>query len=324
MPSLSRSFGRVMSWSKWVDMGVSIESRPHVLRDYALLADGERGALIGPRGDVAWMCAPRWDSDAVFSSLIGGGGVYTVTPTVERFVWGGYYKDRSLIWHSRWTTTIGVIECREALAFPGDRSTAVVLRRVMAVDGEAEVRVCLDVRAGFGRERMETISNRGGVWLTRSGPLHIRWSTGAGVRKSRDGSLSMVLRVPPGTHHDLVLEVSDHPVNHSPVEASSAWEATEAAWARAIPDLDDTLAPRDARHAYTVLQGLTSSGGGMAAAATMSLPERAEAGRNYDYRYAWIRDQCYAGQAVAAAEPIRYSTTPWPSSAGGYSRTDLP
>ena len=33
----------------------------------------------------------------------------------------------------------------------------------------------------------------------------------------------------------------------------------------------------------------------MVAAATTSLPERAQAGRNYDYRYAWIRDQCYAG-----------------------------
>jgi GH15 family glucan-1,4-alpha-glucosidase len=33
----------------------------------------------------------------------------------------------------------------------------------------------------------------------------------------------------------------------------------------------------------------------------MSLPERARRGRNYDYRYCWIRDQCYAGQAVAAA-----------------------
>ena len=31
---------------------------PHVLREYALLADGERGALVGPRGDVAWLCAP--------------------------------------------------------------------------------------------------------------------------------------------------------------------------------------------------------------------------------------------------------------------------
>jgi GH15 family glucan-1,4-alpha-glucosidase len=39
----------------------------------------------------------------------------------------------------------------------------------------------------------------------------------------------------------------------------------------------------------------------MVAAATTSLPERAEAGRNYDYRYAWIRDQCYVGQAAAVS-----------------------
>jgi NAD(P)-dependent dehydrogenase (short-subunit alcohol dehydrogenase family) len=31
-------------------------------REYALIADGERGAVLGPRGDVAWMCFPRWDS----------------------------------------------------------------------------------------------------------------------------------------------------------------------------------------------------------------------------------------------------------------------
>ena len=54
--------------------------RPQVLRDYALLADGERGALIGPQGDLAWLCCPRWDSDAVFSTLIGGAGCYALTP----------------------------------------------------------------------------------------------------------------------------------------------------------------------------------------------------------------------------------------------------
>ena len=42
----------------------------------------------------------------------------------------------------------------------------------------------------------------------------------------------------------------------------------------------------------------------MVAAATMSLPERAGQGRNYDYRYVWIRDQCFAGQAVAGAGPL--------------------
>jgi hypothetical protein len=48
---------------------------PHALRDYALLADGERGVLVGPRGDFAWMCFPRWHDDAVFSALIGGSAV---------------------------------------------------------------------------------------------------------------------------------------------------------------------------------------------------------------------------------------------------------
>ena len=63
----------------------------------------------------------------------------------------------------------------------------------------------------------------------------------------------------------------------------------------------DTGADRDARHAYAVLSGSRARRGGMVAAATTSLPERARQGRNYDYRYVWVRDQCYAGQAVAAA-----------------------
>ena len=55
---------------------------PHVLREYALLADGERGVLLSPRGDYTWMCFPRWDSDACFATLIGGQGTYAVTPQV--------------------------------------------------------------------------------------------------------------------------------------------------------------------------------------------------------------------------------------------------
>ncbi|HEX8934687.1 MAG TPA: trehalase-like domain-containing protein, partial [Pseudonocardiaceae bacterium] len=129
---------------------------PHVLREYALLADGERGVLVGPQGDFAWMCAPRWDSDAVFSSLIGGQGIYAVTPA-ERHVWGGYYEDGSLIWRSRWTTTSGIIECREALAFPGDRHRAVILRRIIAVQGDARVHVLLEPSARFGRARMREL-----------------------------------------------------------------------------------------------------------------------------------------------------------------------
>jgi GH15 family glucan-1,4-alpha-glucosidase len=77
---------------------------PRVLREYALVADGERGALIGPDGSVAWLCAPRWDSPAAFSGLLGGVGRYTVTPAGRWHVWGGYYETGSLIWRSRWVS----------------------------------------------------------------------------------------------------------------------------------------------------------------------------------------------------------------------------
>jgi GH15 family glucan-1,4-alpha-glucosidase len=277
---------------------------PRVLREYALLADGERGVLVGPRGDCAWMCAPRWDSDAAFSTLIGGGGLYAVTPTDDRFVWGGYYEEGSLIWHSRWVTTTGIIECREALAFPGDPHTAVLLRRVTALKGAARVRVVLDARAGFGRKAMSDLEQDAGIWTGRSGPLRVRWSGGREASHRREEALVVELELPEGAHHDLVLEISEEAFAGQSIEADVAWEATGAAWSAAVPEMSETLAPRDARHAYAVLRGLTSAGGGMVAAATMSLPERAAAGRNYDYRYAWIRDQSYAGQAVAVADPL--------------------
>ena len=85
-----------------------------MLSEYALLADGERGIMVGPRGDFVWMCAPRWDSDAMFSALIGGAGVYAVT---------------------------------------GGQHTAVALRRILAIDGDTQVRVFLEARAGFGHHR---------------------------------------------------------------------------------------------------------------------------------------------------------------------------
>jgi GH15 family glucan-1,4-alpha-glucosidase len=70
-----------------------------------------------------------------------------------------------------------------------------------------------------------------------------------------------------------------------------------------VPDLGTTIAPDDARQSYAVLRGMTSASGAMVAAPTMSMPERADTGRSYDYRYAWIRDQCYAGEAIAACGP---------------------
>jgi hypothetical protein len=300
----SRNAGRIDGWRRGSGAAMPL-FHPHVLRDYALIADGERGAIVSPRGDIVWMCAPRWHSDAVFSSLIGGEGVYAVTPA-RTFVWGGYYEEGTLIWRSRWVTAHGVTECREALAFPGEPGRVIVLRQIVARDCPAEVEITLDLRPGFGRRGLRSVSrDDDGVWTGRAGDLHVRWSGAVGRAKAhragRASVLTLNLTVPAGQTRDLVLELSAGRLPDEPADPAALWRATSERWAQAVPPLDEVVATRDARHAAVVLRGLTSAGGGMVAAATTSLPERAEEGRNYDYRYAWIRDQVYAGRAAAAA-----------------------
>ncbi|MFF9171314.1 MULTISPECIES: glycoside hydrolase family 15 protein [unclassified Streptomyces] len=276
--------------------------RPWVLREYAVLADGERGAVVDPEGRIVWLCAPRWHSDAVFSSLIGGAGRCAVEPVDPWHVWGGSYEDGTLIRVSRWVTADAVIECRDALALPADLDRVVLLRRMRAERGEARLRLTLDPRPGFGTRRMSEARLVDGEWTARCAELRMRLAGAPEATWDADRGLVGEFRLRAGEHHDLVLELGPG-AGAEPLDADALWRATEREWARRVPDCSALAAPRDARHAYAVLNGLTSRAGGMVAAATTSLPERANTGRNYDYRFAWLRDQCYAGLAVAAHGP---------------------
>ncbi|HLB20885.1 MAG TPA: glycoside hydrolase family 15 protein, partial [Solirubrobacteraceae bacterium] len=278
--------------------------RPHTLREYAVLADGERGILVGPRGDFAWMCFPRWDSPSLFSSLIGGPGAYAITPR-DRCVWGGYYEPHSLIWCSRWVTDHATIECREALVLPSDPERAVILRRIRARKGTARVNVLLNPRDDFGRKSISRLKMRDdGAWTGALNDTAVCWTGGQRASPRADGhggrALTLDLTVEEEEHHDFVLVLARGGECEAP-DPDLAWQSVEAAWHERVPSFENTIAPRDARHAYSILTGLTSSAGGMVAAITTSLPERAREGRSYDYRFSWIRDQCYAGQAVAKA-----------------------
>ncbi|WP_030862438.1 glycoside hydrolase family 15 protein [Streptomyces sp. NRRL S-37] len=276
---------------------------PWALRDYALIADGERGALVDPRGGIAWLCAPAWHDGAVFNGLLGGPGRFRVRPADRWNVWGGSYEDGTLIRVSRWVTADGIVSCREALAVPADTGRVVLLRQIRAVRGAAVVDVDLDVRADYGERPMTGLRQESdGTWRARSGALHVRLAGAGEARPAPGGGLHARLRLPEGGTHDLVLDLATRPQS-APLAAPALWNATERWWGRAVPDCSDTAAPRDTRMAYAVLNGLTSTTGGMVAAATTSLPERADTGRDYDYRYAWVRDQCYAGLAVAAHGP---------------------
>jgi GH15 family glucan-1,4-alpha-glucosidase len=165
------------------------------------------------------------------------------------------------------------------------------------------MRVDLDCRGSFGADPMHLRREGASVLTGRSGSLYLRWSgvAATGVADVGDGGLGFALDLTEGECHDLVLEIGTDAFTDDPPDPATLWRRTEESWASAVPRDRGSIAPRDVEHAWAVLSGLTTANGAMVAAATTSLPERSEAGRDYDYRYAWIRDQCFVGQAIAAA-----------------------
>jgi GH15 family glucan-1,4-alpha-glucosidase len=125
----------------------------------------------------------------------------------------------------------------------------------------------------------------------------------------------MEFRLASGSTIDLVLELQ--PASRAlpgPPEAAQLWQQTRDGWKEAVPGCVDIPAQRDVRQSIAVLRGMTDPDGGTVAAATTALPERAEAGRNYDYRFAWVRDVAFighAGGAVPGAEVMLTDAVGW-------------
>jgi alpha,alpha-trehalase len=282
-------------------------SLPHQLRDYALLADGQRGVLVDPDGELAWMCFPTWSDPAVLASLLGSGGSYRIQPK-GRYVPGGSYEDGTLIWRQRWVTESGIIECRQALVYPGRPDRAVILRRVSALDDDAHLSAFVAIAGDYGRRTSGPWrrDDHGSTWETSVDGIHARWSgaTDAAPVDGADGpALLLDLLLGRGATHDFVLELQRTPFGaHDRPEPHDLWRQTAIHWAETIPRCREIPAGRDVRQSFATLRGLTDVDGATVAAVTTALPERAEAGRNYDYRYGWIRDICYIGRAGAAVE----------------------
>ncbi len=273
------------------------------IEDYALVGDLQTAALVGRSGSVDWLPFPRFDSSSCFGALLGGRehGRWLLAPAAGGPATTRCYREDTLVLESEWQTPEGRVRVIDFM--PPRETKPDIVRIVEGLEGRVPMRTELVIRFDYGLVV---------PWVMR---LDSRSLVAIG---GPDGLLlrTPVLLEPEGMTHtaEFVVGAGDrvpfvltwfpsHERRPDAVDPEQALVDTETFWRSWMGDCSyegDHAEP--VRTSLLVLKALTyQPTGGIIAAPTTSLPERIGGGRNWDYRYCWLRDATFTLYALMNA-----------------------
>ncbi|GAB4515289.1 MAG: glycoside hydrolase family 15 protein [Anaerolineae bacterium] len=283
------------------------------IRDYALLSDGNTAALVHRYGSIDWYCPARFDAPSVFARLLDdSAGYWAIQPTAN-FEGERHYIEETLVLRTVFSTAGGKAALTDALALElnargheiGLRSPHILLRQLTGLEGEVQLSFDLCPRPEYGLG-IPLILRRGSGLLIQAGSLELFLLTAHPVTVE-SGRVSATVTVKAGEHVNFALGYRIHrdsqraiPVVDVPAEIQNAVDGWQS-WAKMHHNYDG-LYVEHVRRSALVLQALTFHPTGVIIAApTTSLPETIGGDRNWDYRYAWLRDLTLTMRALYIA-----------------------
>ncbi|MFL5798130.1 MAG: glycoside hydrolase family 15 protein [Actinomycetota bacterium] len=285
------------------------------IADYALISDCHSAALVSKSGSIDWLCRPRFDSPAVFARILDdSAGHFSITPK-GRFTATRTYLDRTMVLETTFRTDGGVAVLTDAMALDptehghdlGAEAPRTLLRRIECTEGSVDVEVEFAPRPEYGLVTPLLTATDGGV-ESRGGALRSLLSTDRpAVIDGSTARTSFTLREGEAVGFALQNRTSfdsEAPAAWTPDEIAGALEGTVEAW-RTWSGVHQAYEGPWADlvyHSGRVLQALMyQPTGAIVAAPTTSLPEGVGGERNWDYRYAWIRDASFTLDALWVA-----------------------
>jgi GH15 family glucan-1,4-alpha-glucosidase len=272
------------------------------IEDYAMIGDLHTAALVGRDGSIDWLCLPRFDSPACFAALLDTerAGHWRLAPASGGTCASRRYRGDSLVLETEWTGPDGTVRVIDFMPPRGE--AADVVRIVEGVSGRVRMESVLRLRFDYGSVvpwvrhvdgMLTAVAGPDAVWLRSPAPVH-----GEDQASWAEFEVSAGDRVP-----FVMIWAPSHQPAPVPVDPEQALAETEAFWSDWMSQCTYRGEWADAvRRSLVTLKGLTyAPTGGIAAAATTSLPEQIGGGRNWDYRYCWLRDATFTLQALLAS-----------------------
>ncbi|CAD5998724.1 glycoside hydrolase family 15 protein [Agreia sp. COWG] len=275
------------------------------LRSYAVIGDGRTVALVAEDGGVDWFPVPNMDSAPVFGRLLDAreGGAIELAPVGEYSVTRRYLEGSNVL-ETTFETAKGVARVTDALVtgIAGRLPWAELARRVDGVSGSVRFRwrvspgTCLRTASPWKHETVHgAVVRVDGVTIAVRGIDH-------GPRGGGDAGFAGSFTTTRKSRHLItVVGTSNEPLHlPDPLAVDRGVDRTVENWQFWSREFSyDGPWPEAVHRSALALKLLIySPSGAIAAAGTTSLPENPRGGKNWDYRFAWVRDVAYTLHAL--------------------------
>ena len=281
--------------------GVNTEAKIDYGLDLAVIGNGRTAALVEPSGRIVWWCLPRYDGDPVFCRLLAGNEEKGFTDVVVddlAEIKSEYVRNTAVVVTELIDRKGGAVRITDfAPRFQVHGRTfrpPQLMRLIEPLAGMPRVTIRFRPAHRYGEP----------VKSHSSGSNHIRyWRDGTPVRLTSDAPLSYIESETAFVLTRPVYMVfgGDEPFEGTlETTCREFCERTRDYWVEWVRRLALSVDWQDEiiRAAITLKLSTFEETGGIVAALTTSIPEAPGTGRNWDYRYCWLRDSYFVVSAL--------------------------
>lgn len=278
------------------------------IENYGMIGDLRTAALVGIDGSIDWLCVPHFDSPSVFAALLDDkkGGRFQIAPIDNGAKCKQFYWPDTNVLVTRFLAPEGAIEVTDFMpiskASAGEPHFHQLVRRVTAARGRSRLKLVCHPAFNFARDGHTTVLTDNGAEFHSKG-LNLGLSARIPLRRNGSG-VEAEFTLNQGETAVFILHQITAQSHCAPclsvAEAEASFRQTVLYWNQWLEKC--TYQGRWREMVYRsalALKLLTfEPSGAIVAAPTCSLPEDLGGGRNWDYRYTWIRDSAFTVYAL--------------------------
>ncbi|PWT88564.1 MAG: glucoamylase [Acidobacteria bacterium] len=271
------------------------------IENHGIIGDMHTVALISVNGCIDWLCFPHFDSPSVFAAILDDqkGGHFSIAPAQKANTIKQVYWPDTNVLVTRFLSPDGVAELTDFMPIgaPEDRTGRHdLMRQVRVVRGSMSFRMQCKPAFNYARDSHTTTINKNGA-IFDSPSLSLALLTQIALRKDGNGAVAEFSLDENQTASFYLCEKNQNEevVCPSEEEIVQLRNHTVQYWHQWLSKCTYKGRWREIVHRSALVLKLMTfePTGAIVASPTCSLPEWIGGGRNWDYRYTWIRDAAF-------------------------------